>query len=391
MTYTVIKTYPTLYKRDSKAKIREWHMEIGEICDFVEHHAHRAVTGLQDGKKIESGWKTIKGKNLGKSNATTSYTQAETEIESLYTRQKESGYFEDISLIDTYDTFKPMLAEKYPDAIKKKKIDSSMKLFAQPKLDGLRCNVMVDPYSDVDTIAMSRSAKPFVTVDHIIDLLTPALVNNPKLIFDGELYNHELKEDFNQIASLVRKTKPTADNIAEAVEKVQYHVYDLYDPDFPDANFKQRSTMLKIIVAGINDPSIVFVETVEIENKDHLDDLYAQWIEEGYEGQMVRTNTPYEKDRTWALLKRKEFITDEFEVVEVIEGKGNWAGSVKRFTLKIGDETFGAGVRGKKDVLKELWDGPKPDWATVRYFEPPVDSLPRFGVVVDWGWGKRND
>lgn len=392
MTYTVVKTYPTLYKRDSKGKVREWHMEIGRD-DTTDHtyniHAHRAVTGLQDGKKIESGWKATKGKNVGKANATTCLTQAEAEIEALYVRQKDSGYFEDISLIDTYSTFEPMLAEKYPDAVKKKKLPRRM--FAQPKLDGIRCNVMIDPHSDVDAIAMSRAAKPFVTVQHVIDLLIPALVKNPNLVFDGELYNHELKEDFNQIASLVRKTKPTPEDIAESVEKVQYHVYDLFDPDQPDAPFEQRSKWLKTIVEDINNPSIVFVETVEADNKDHLDDLYAKWLEEGYEGQMVRANTEYEQDRTWALLKRKEFITDEFEVAEVVEGKGNWAGTVKRFTLKIGDETFGAGVRGKKAVLKSLFEGPKPDWATVRYFEPPVDSLPRFGVVVDWGWGKRND
>lgn len=389
MTYKIAKVFPTLYKRDSKAKIREWHMEIGQIYG-TDECAHRAVTGLQDGKKIESGWKATKGKNIGKANATTPYTQAEAEIEALYTRQKESGYFEDIDLIDTYSTFEPMLAEKYGDAVKKKKLPRRQ--FAQPKLDGIRCNVMVDESEDwIRPVAMSRAAKPFVTVDHIINLLAPTLLKNANLVFDGELYNHELKEDFNQIASLVRKTKPTPEDIAESVEKVQYHVYDLFDPDHPDAPFEQRSKWLKAIVDEINHPSIVFVETVEVENKDHLDDLYSKWLEEGYEGQMIRANTEYEQDRTWALLKRKEFITDEFEVSEVVEGKGNWAGTVKRFTLKMGDETFGAGVRGKKEVLKSLFEGPKPDWATVRYFEPPVDSLPRFGVVVDWGWGKRND
>ena len=43
------------------------------------------------------------------------------------------------------------------------------------------------------------------------------------------------------------------------------------------------------------------------------------------EGQMIRQDTAYPSKRTKDLLKRKESI-EEYKVVEVHEGQGNWAG-----------------------------------------------------------------
>ena len=49
---------------------------------------------------------------------------------------------------------------------------------------------------------------------------------NPLLVLDGELYNHDLRDNFEKIVSLVRKQKPTSDDRKEARKLIQYHVYD---------------------------------------------------------------------------------------------------------------------------------------------------------------------
>ena len=91
--------------------------------------------------------------------------------------------------------------------------------------------------------------------------------------------------------------------------------------------------------------SVQLVDTTLCASQDLLDSKYAEYTEQGYEGQMVRNNEPYECKRSKHLLKRKEFITEEFNVVEVMEGKGNWAGYAKHFELELGDgRTFGSGV-----------------------------------------------
>ena len=107
---------------------------------------------------------------------------------------------------------------------------------------------------------------------------------------------------------------------------------------------------------------------------------------------MVRNNARYENKRSKNLLKRKEFITEEFDVVEVLEGSGNWAGYAKHFVLTDGTNTFKSGVRGNQATLKELLEQEvKPTWVTCRYFERSPDNIPRFPVVIDWGVGERND
>jgi DNA ligase-1 len=125
-----------------------------------------------------------------------------------------------------------------------------------------------------------------------------------------------------------------------------------------------------------------------------MDQRYGDYLEAGYEGQMIRENAEYEQNkRSKSLIKRKEFLTDEFHVIAVEEGKGNWAGYIKRFILQLPDgREFGAVVRGTQEVMKKLFESnEKPTWATLRYFTPTPDGVPRFPVVVDWGVGQRED
>ena len=209
------------------------------------------------------------------------------------------------------------------------------------------------------------------------------------MILDGELYNHELKSDFNKITSLVRKVKPSEEERIECEELVQYHVYDVYDPSFKEWNFQERISYVHIMIGG---DSCKPVETTQAKSQDQLDALYSAYTEHGYEGQMVRNNTAYENKRSKNLLKRKEFITEEFEVVEVLEGDGNWKGYAKHFVLTNGDLTFRSGVRGNFETLENLLNNPEQaQWVTCRYFDLTPDGVPRFPVVIDWGKGERID
>lgn len=379
-SFEKVKDFPILYKKDTKGKVRVWYMEMGI---YLDRAAYRTVSGTEDGKKVTSVWKEVYAKNEGKSNATTAHMQAEKEIKSQYTIRSESGYFASKENIGTYDKFEPMLAQDY--AKLKAPLDfEAQKIYAQPKLDGIRCIARADGL-------WTRAGKRIVSIPHIEQQLAPIFEVDPDLIIDGELYNHELKDDFNKITSLVRKTKPTDADIKECADKVEYHVYDMYDEHNPFLEFGTRQKHLNTIVKHIE--SVVVVPTVLIMDTQHCDDLYADWVEKGYEGQMLRHNTAYECKRSKSLLKRKEFVTEEFVVKSVEEGQGNWSGHIKRFVLALPDgRSFGSGVRGKQAVLKDLFEsGVKPDWATIRYFSLTPDGIPRFPVAVDWGIGQRED
>ena len=66
--------------------------------------------------------------------------------------------------------------------------------WSQPKLDGIRC---IANQSGLWT----RAGKEITSCPHIWESVKPFLDANPGVTLDGELYNHELKEDFNKISS----------------------------------------------------------------------------------------------------------------------------------------------------------------------------------------------
>ena len=364
---------PTLYKRDTNGNIRELTVEYSNGV----MNATRTIAGIKDGNLVTSGWKDATGKNTGKANATTDAEQAQKEAQAMWDKKVEKEYFEDISKVDTYDKFKPMLAHDYT-----KRPQSSG--ISQPKLDGIRCIARKDGL-------YTRAGKKITTCDHIYFELQAFFVEYPDAILDGELYNHKLKEDFNKITSLVRKVKPTPEEATECQKLVEYHVYDC--PYWGRGLAEDTLARIKFIEDQEFELPIVTVVTSIAENQEELDFLYSCYHEDGYEGQMVRNNAPYDNKRSKNLLKRKEFITEEFDVVEVLEGSGNWAGYAKHFKLELGDgRQFQSGVRGNQATLKTLLEQEvKPTWVTCRYFELSPDGVPRFPVVIDWGVGARND
>lgn len=364
---------PTLYKRDTKGKVRVLTIEYG--FDNEDTAGTRSIAGIQNGKLVTSGWNITEPKNVGKVNATTCVTQALAEAQASWDKKVEKEYFADISQIDTYEKFKPMLAGDYTKRPQEQG-------WSQPKLDGIRC---IANQSGLWT----RAGKEITSCPHIWESVKPMLDANPGIVLDGELYNHELKEDFNKITSLVRKLKSTPKDIAESASLVEYHVYDCYVDHVKDLRFIDR---IKLAYSAKSDV-VKIVKTEFANSQEELDEFYSSYMEDGYEGQMVRNNTPYENKRSNNLLKRKEFITEEFKVATMLEGKGNWSGHVKHFALVMPDGTVvGAGVRGKQEELKNLWEtGDTPNWATLRYFGLTPDGVPRFPVVIDYGYGERSD
>ena len=91
---------------------------------------------------------------------------------------------------------KPMLA--YP--VSNKPIDYTKPTFMQPKLDGVRCLIQ---YDDGKVTAYSRTGKVWKNIEHITLGLYRFFDKYPNVILDGELYNHDFKDDFESIISMV--------------------------------------------------------------------------------------------------------------------------------------------------------------------------------------------
>ena len=223
---------------------------------------------------------------------------------------------------------KPMLA--YP--VSAKPIDYSNKISIQPKLDGVRCVIQYErrtqPREDV-VVAYSRTGKEWKNIQHILAELRPFFQKYPNIILDGELYNHDLRDNFEKIISLVRKTKPTDEDRLEASKLTQFHCYDIIDEELP---FDQR-------IEFVNEALMLLGDSIHIVDTLQTDEANAHFIhtmnkEKGYEGSIVRLNTPYQCKRSHSLRKFKDFSDAEAYIVGYEEGKGKREGTLGKFLMQ---------------------------------------------------------
>ena len=256
---------------------------------------------------------------------------------------------------------KPMLA--YP--VSKKPIDYSKPVFIQPKLDGVRCLIQLE--NSVIT-AYSRTGKKWKNIAHILMDLVPFFEENPNVILDGELYNHDLKDNFEKIISLVRKTKPTYEDRLESSEMTQFHCYDIINRRM---KFSTRDKWLNCNLPESYCTRLVKTNLVDDEIKAQA--YHRINLDNGYEGSIVRLDDVYKCGRSWSLRKFKDFHDDEALLCDWVEGKGKRVGTIGKFmAVDKHGIVFGMPVMDKFDYLQENFEEMK-TWvgkpATFTYFE----------------------
>lgn len=350
------KSLPTLYKYTTTGKVQVWSVHVKGNTFWTEE-------GLKGGKITRNKPTTCVAKNVGRANETTPQEQAQLEAQSKWQKKVDKGY--NTKLTGKKKYFEPMLAQKLD---KYEDLCFTEPTFIQPKLDGLRC-------IGQDGTMKSRNGKEFSTVDH--------LAQN-KVTLDGELYNHKYRNDFNKIVSLIKRTKPSDEDIESAEANVEFWVYDYPDHNGP---FSERYDALKKFVKKHGNKKIKVVPTYRVRSQEDIEKYHAQFIEQGYEGSIIRIDLgAYENKRSKQLLKKKDFQDAEFTIIDIVEGKGNRSGTAGNLLLKTrkGVE-FGAGLRGDKEFVTNLLKNKKKyigKTATIRYGHLTPDGIPRWPVAT---------
>ena len=256
---------------------------------------------------------------------------------------------------------KPMLA--YP--VSDKPINYDDKVFMQPKLDGVRCLIQ---YDNSKVTAYSRTGKEWKNIDHILFNLKPWFALNPDVILDGELYNHDLKDDFEKIISLVRKQKPDDIDALESADMVQFHCYDIIDET---KTFEERKTFITQAVP--RNHCIKHVKTHNVATESLAKVIHQQNLDDGYEGSILRTNDVYACKRSHNLRKFKDFSDAEALIVGWVEGVGKRKGTIGKFMAQDEDgNLFGMPVMDKFKYLQDNFkkmQGYVGKIATFTYFE----------------------
>jgi len=336
-----MKTLPTLYKLTSTGAIQMWTIGVDKNVIIVEF-------GQKDGK-IQRTEETIKeGKNVGRSNETTPAEQALAEATSKWEGKIKKGYVEDISRAaagekDIEGGYDCMLAHKFADHGHK----ITYPAYTQPKLNGHRCLAIVE---DGVATLWSRTRKPITSCPHIVAELQLVYPSGYHEV-DGELYNHDYKDKFEDLASLIRQEVP-APNCTE----VQYHVYDKPgDGGFADRieklygeihGYEKKNGMLKYIHV---------TDTVLVKSEDELMEAFDSFLKDGYEGSMARNYAgPYKGKRSYDLQKVKEFLDDDYPIVNIKEGRGGYAGCGIFVCKTPQGKEFDVKMRGPKERLAQF-------------------------------------
>jgi len=260
----------------------------------------------------------------------------------------------------------------YP--VSDKPINYDNDVFMQPKLDGVRCIIQAErdfPGTNLASVtvkAYSRTGKEWKNIDHILFNLRPWFILNPDVILDGELYNHDLKDDFEKIISLVRKQKPDDIDMLESADMVQFHCYDIIDETM---SFAMRNEFIKQAVP--RNHCIKHVPTTKIVCDDDAQEMHKVNLNCGFEGSILRTNDVYACKRSHNLRKFKDFSDAEALIVDWVEGVGKRKGTIGKFMAQDEDgNLFGMPVMDKFKYLQDNFkkmQGYVGKTATFTYFE----------------------
>ena len=391
-----------LYKRDKKGNLLEWSIDHDNVSYWT-------ISGRCDGKKIQTSPTFVKQKNVGKANETSLEQQVLNEVASKIQYQIDHGYTYEIPTEEK--RFEVSLANKYQDRIEKNKLD--FPYIVEPKLDGVRCYIKM---IDGDIRMFSRKHKEFVACPHIAknEFVKKFFETYPDAILDGELYNHALKDDFNKIVSLVKKTKPKPEDLEESAKLVQYHCFDSYYPSEPQLLYLERKTRLLNIfeqnewiahlledlhkdcfylVGLVWNPYfgiLCEIGNITVDSEVMIEHCIEHYVKKGYEGIMLKKDVPYFFGRSFDMLKYKKFFDKEFKIVDFEEGNGNLVGIAAAVICETEDgQTFKAGVMGTQDYARDLFtnkDLYKGKMATIVYqaLTPMKDGkggVPRFGKM----------
>jgi len=359
------KIFDTLYATDKNGKTKEWDIRV------ENHKDHSKIIysyGYIDGKKTNYELTVSQGKNIGKKNETNHFQQAILDAESRWKKKMTiDGYAitKGDEKKNSIEIPSPMLAHDYNKHSKK----IVFPCFIQPKLDGYR---MI--YNPENKKIYSRNGKEY---NILYNTKLHNELNRIHVVLDGELYVHnKLKfEDYG----ILRKKKLSKDD-EKVLDTMEYHVYDVIIDD----EYQNRYKMLSMITEHTD--LIKLVPTYLCNNKKDIDSYHSRFINEGYEGSMIRNceGIYLQKYRSYNLQKYKNFDDDEFEIVDYtyendVLGKND---KVIVWICKTKDgKKFNVPSKGTREERNKLYNNGEEyigKMLSVQYFGLTSEGIPRF-------------
>jgi hypothetical protein len=377
-----IPTFPVLYKINKNGAATSWNIEIVPSASaYIVRTSHGSLQGKMNTHEhvIERG---LAGRSI--------LEQAAQFTRRKWTDKKEKEQFSEELVepsLTAHVEVRPMLAKtwdktKYGVGIGGRSYRIPFPAFVQRKLDGLRCLA----YRGVDgkVVLESRKGTGFVHFEAIREEVSRMLVNLPATFhFDGELFTKELP--FETLSGLIRLKRTLEPADQEALQKVEFHIYDFVDTARLGLTFAERIGELRSIFAIHGTARCRLVETLQVGSVEEVQGWHDRFVLEGEEGIMIRAAAGvYEVGRRSAFLQKyKEFEEEEFRIVGFHEGTGDEAGLVVWDCTTAEGKGFAVRPRGSFAFRRQLfleaanYVGRN---LSVVFQERSLDGVPRFPV-----------
>ena len=372
----------TLYQKDSSGNTRIWIITVTDKHNYAEISID---SGVLNGNLVNNTTQITEGKNFGKSNETTYLEQAELEAQSKINAQIKKGYVDNLKNLKDASILgsgipAPMLAHKHHpigEQASSKTLKQigilNKKIIIQPKLDGNRCLIKVNP-TDAKMYTRSGDLMP-VQLDHILKSVCKSYQDRhltEELILDGELFSPQIS--FNKLNGLIKRVTIDEQGKKDRLQ-ILYHIYDVMTED----GYEIR----KNIIDMFGSETVIVVPSVFIDATDETIKLNLEnFLAAGHEGLMIRQlGMPYDHKRSWQLCKVKVFEDKEFKLIGFEEDvRGGFVGS---FVMKdVTGKVFNAGASGQSiEERTYMWNNQNEfvgKMATVAYFGVSEYGVPRF-------------
>ena len=222
------------------------------------------------------------------------------------------------------DTVKPMLA-KQESAVTNRKIFEDREWYGSRKVNGVRCLIFYDGKS---VRTASRGATNYdLAINHIIThpLVIKFFKAHKDAILDGEIYKAGLSLNF--ISGICRSQKTVDDG-----KDLEFYWYDIADLEHSfTERFKIMQEWAKELELTEFDSErhlpedklhIQLLPQVSIKGFNNMKKLHDKYVEEGWEGLVVRqAKSKYKPGaRTNDWIKIKIYIDAEYPIVGIADG-----------------------------------------------------------------------
>ena len=355
------KQFEQLTALSSTGKQKEWSIRVSEKPDGSA--TITTIHGYVDGKKQINEKHISKGKNIGKVNETTPFTQAVSDANSKWNKKFDSGYRPVNTTQKDRDTILlPMLALDYT----KRGHNIEFPCFVQPKIDGVRCIFS-------EGKIYSRKGKEFPHLKHIVKECSTV-----DCVLDGELYSDTLP--FQELVGIVRRITLTDEDKLRMCQ-VKFIVFDCIVPK----PFSERYTILERLFTQTVFQYSELLDTRVCTMRESVPHLLVEYETKGFEGLILRNRDGEYKQshRSKDLQKLKSFVDDEFLIIGFCEGEGLEQGCVIWECATKTGQSFHCRPIGTRESRIDLFRrgntfiGKR---LTVKFQELTSDGLPRFPV-----------